>query len=229
SVSGATKWKSNTVKFIWDSFFIPGYWEWTEDILSRYGDILELSYRQIVQRPESKKCVSAQQWVDFWCKRSISYSALVKRKRYTDAPPKSTHNPNVEAHRVIHEGSGAKVGFHFIRVMSPFATMTLSSSSLTYLIGLVGNIGFCQDIPSAITRKWTTVTIKDLRHNIDKLCSAVESSSPNLKRVSLHDEGTGDDVRAAPPKRLHSTGALDEVEGENKSTSDAESEINFKH
>ncbi|KAL2937419.1 Ribosomal RNA large subunit methyltransferase F, partial [Bienertia sinuspersici] len=100
-------------------------------------------------------------------------------------------------------------------VMSPFATMTLSSLSLTYLIGLVG--GFCQGIPSAITLLifwklllfqgsmsrvcapclsldwhklkivkfygwWTTVTIKDLRHNIDKLCSAVESSSPNLKR-----------------------------------------------
>ncbi|KAL2943229.1 Serine/threonine-protein phosphatase 7 long form-like protein [Bienertia sinuspersici] len=41
-VLGATKWKSNTVKFIGDSFFIPGYWEWTEDVLSKYGDILEL-------------------------------------------------------------------------------------------------------------------------------------------------------------------------------------------
>ncbi|KAL2897523.1 Myosin-6 [Bienertia sinuspersici] len=96
--------------------------------------------------------------------------------------------------------------------------------------------GFCQDIPSAITHKvqdrsnvsydkvlmfwklllfqdsqiydwWTMVTIKDLIHNIDKLCSAVESSSSNLKRVSPHDE----------------------VEGEDKSTSDAKSDINFKH
>ncbi|KAL2900616.1 Protein MAIN-LIKE 2 [Bienertia sinuspersici] len=392
-VSGATKWKSNTLKFIGDFFFIPGYWEWTEDVLSRYGDILELcsvrdavyaslysydrdtnilravceswcpstntlhtmagelsislwdlyklgglpisgriydeavldihtlrahtdkgirripkayesllaAYRQIVQRPESKKGVSAQQRVDFWCKRSTSYSAPVKRKRYTGAPPKSTHNPrskfykDVEARRVIHEGSGAKVGCtmqnknkniflfddsnlnhtqmsYLSSLCSGYvslATMTLSSLSLAYLIGLVGNLAFVKTFlvqsPGSISRVcapclsldwhklktvkfhgwWTTMTIKDLRHNIDKLCSAVESSSPNLKRVSSHDEardahrsadghasqheGTGDNVCAAPPKRLHLTGVLDEVEGDDKSTSDAEFEINFKH
>ncbi|KAL2898155.1 Bifunctional DNA-directed RNA polymerase subunit beta-beta' [Bienertia sinuspersici] len=92
---------------------------------------------------------------------------------------------------------------------------------------------------------WTMVTIKDLRHSIDTLCSTVESSSSNLKRVSLHDEardahrsanghafqyeGIGDNVCAAPPKKLHLTRAMDEVEGEDKSTSDAECEINFKY
>ncbi|KAL2942840.1 Tropomyosin [Bienertia sinuspersici] len=554
-VSGATKWKSNTVKFIGDFFFIPGYWEWTEDVLSRYGDILELcsvrdavyaslysydrdtnilrafceswcpstntlhtmagefsislwdlyklgglpisgriydetvpdihtlrahtdkgvrripkayesllaAYRQIVQRPESKKGVSARQWVDFWCKRSISYNAPVKQKRYTGAPPKSTHNPSgkladppsewstkelhlfnslgieaegkrettyvaaflscwlcvfvlpenedrlirpgtfevavlmargetfslaipvlasiyrglnvisrspnpsysgayfpahylygwlglyfntnhtvdpsppgplmvsffgaqgskffkdVEARRVIHEGSGAKVGCTMLnknKNIFLFDDGNLDHTQMSYLSSLRSGyvslrhydsffiepylpyrfsrqFGFCQDIPSAITRKvqdrsnvsyekvlmfwklllfqgsmsrvcapclslnwhklktvifhgrWTKVTIKDLRHNIDKLCSAVESSSPILKRVSPHDEardahrsadghasrheGTGDNVCAAPPRRLHLTGVLDEVEGEDKSTSDAESEINFKH
>ncbi|KAL2905365.1 Telomerase reverse transcriptase [Bienertia sinuspersici] len=393
-----------------------------EDDLPKSGT----SYRQIVQHPESKKGVSAQQWVDFWCKRSISYNAPVKRKRYTGAPLKSTHNPSgkladppsewstkelhlfnslgievegkrettyvaaflscwlcvfvlpenenrlirpgtfevavlmargetfslaipvlasiyrglnvisrspnpsysgayfpahclygwlglyfntnhavdpsppgplmvsfsgaqgskffkdVEARRVIHEGSGAKVRCTMLnknKNIFLFDDGNLDHRQMSYLSSLRSGyvslrhydsffiepylpyrfsrqFGFCQDIPSAITYWhklktdkfhgwWTTVTIKDLRHNIDKLCSAVESSSPNLKRVSPHNEardahrsvdghasqheGTGDNVCAAPPKRLHLTGVLDEVEGEDKSTSDAESEINFKH
>ncbi|KAL2941883.1 Tuftelin [Bienertia sinuspersici] len=153
-----------------------------------YKPILAANH-QIVQRLESKKGVSAQQWVDFWCKRSISYSAPVKRKRYTNAPPKSTHNP-----------SGKLTEWQF---------------------------GFCQDIPSAITRK-----VQD-RSNVSYekvlmfwkllLFQAVESSSPNLKRVSSHDEAR-DAHRSADGHASQHEGT-----GEDKSTSDVESEINFKH
>ncbi|KAL2900285.1 E3 ubiquitin-protein ligase TRIM71 [Bienertia sinuspersici] len=366
-MSGATKWKSNTVKFTGDSFFIPGYWEWTEDVLSRYGDILELcsvrnavyaslysydkdtnilhafceswcpstntlhtmasefsislwdlyklgglpisgriydeavpdihtcvptqtrasdAFRKHIARLVStsrveKGCFSAQQWVDFWCKRSISYNAPVKRKRYTGAPPKSTHNPNVEARRVIHEGSGAKNIFLFDDGNLDHTQMSYLSSLRSGYVSLrhydsffiepylpyrfSRQFGFCQDIPSAITRKvqdrsnvsyekvlmfwklllfqgsmsrvcapclsldwhklktvkfhgwWTKVTIKDLRHNIDKLCSAVESSSPNLKRVSPHDEAR--DAHRSADGHASDMRAL--VEGEDKSTSDA--------
>ncbi|KAL2944181.1 hypothetical protein RDABS01_032528 [Bienertia sinuspersici] len=118
--------------------------------------------------------------------------------------------------------------------------------------------GFCQDIPSAITRKvqdrsnvsyekvlmfwklllfqdwnklktvkfhgwWTTVTIKDLRHNIDKLCSVRVSPHDEARdahrsadRHASQHEGTGDNVCAAPPKRLHLTGVLDERERRSK-------------
>ncbi|KAL2902555.1 Protein MAIN-LIKE 2 [Bienertia sinuspersici] len=492
-VSGVTKWKSNTVKFIGDSFFIPGYWEWTEDVLSRYGDILELcsvrdavyaslysydrdmnilravceswslstntlhnmagelsiclrdlyklgglpisgriydeavpdihtlrahtdkgirripkayesllaAYRQIVQCPDSKKGVSAQQWVDFWFKRSILYSSPVKRKRYTSAPPKSTHNPSgkladppskwstkelhlfnslgievegkrettyvaaflscwlcvfvlpenedrlirlgtfevavlmargetfslaipvlasiyrglnvisrspnpsysgayfpahylygwlglyfntnhvvdpsppgplmvsfsgaqgskffkdVEAHCVIHEGSGAKVGCTMLnknKNIFLFDDCNLDHMQMSYLSSLRSSyvslrhydsffiepylpyrfsrqFGFCQDIPSVITRKvqdrsnmsyekvlmfWKLLLFQDPRHNIDKLCSAVESSSPNLKRVSPHDEARDANHSADGRASQH------EGTGDN-------SEINFKH
>ncbi|KAL2926831.1 Kinesin-like protein KIFC1 [Bienertia sinuspersici] len=138
----------------------------------------------------------------------------------------SKFSKDVEARRVIHEGSGAKGSMS--RVCAPCLSLDWHKLKTDNFQGW-----------------WTTVTIKDLRHNIGKLCSAVESSSPNLKRVSPHDEardahhsadghasqheGTGDNVCAAPPTRLHLTGVLDKVEGEDKSTSDAESEINFKH
>ncbi|KAL2924127.1 Serine/threonine-protein phosphatase 7 long form-like protein [Bienertia sinuspersici] len=233
-MSGATKWKSNTVKFIGDSFFIPVYWQWTEDVLSRYGDIPELcsvhdavyaslysydrdtnilrafceswcpstntlhtmagelsislwdlyklgglpkssriydevvpdihtlcaytdkgarcipkayesllaAYRQIVQRPESKKGVFAQQWVDFWCKRSISYSAPVKR-RYTDAPPKSTHNPSGK----LADPPSLHLGYVSLHHYDSF----FIEPYLPYRFSR--QFGFCQDIPSAITRK----------------------------------------------------------------------------
>ncbi|KAL2944025.1 Serine/threonine-protein phosphatase 7 long form-like protein, partial [Bienertia sinuspersici] len=314
-----------------ESFFILGYWEWTEDVLSRYGDILELcsvhdaiyaslysndrdtnilcafceswypttntlhtmagelsislwdlyklgglpasgrtyneavpdiytlcahtdkgnrrilkaceslliAYRQIVQRLEFKKGVFAQQCVDFWCKRSISYSDPVKQKRYTDAPPKSTHNPT---HRVIHKGSGAKqIGPH-TNELSQFTSfraiwLLLGHFECNHPRG-AGSLNVSYD-------KWTTVTIKDLKHNINKFCLAVESSSSNSKRISPHDkardahrsadghasqyEDTGENICVAFSIRLHLTGSMAEVEGEDKSTSDVESKINFKH
>ncbi|KAL2905019.1 Zona pellucida sperm-binding protein 3 receptor [Bienertia sinuspersici] len=412
----------------------------TNDKPPLLGRSIVSAYWKIIQRPESKKGVFAGQWVDFWCKRSILYSAPVKRKRYTDAPPKSTHNPSgkledpplewstKELHlfnslgievegrkettyvaaflscwlcvfvllqneeRLIRPGtfeitllmargetfslpipvlariyrglnvisrspnpsySGADFAAHYLygwlalyfstnHAVDPsppgplmgsgakdgctmlnknknillFDDDNLDHIQMSYLSSLRSGyvclrnydsffielylpyrfswqFGFCQDIPSAITHKvqdpsnvsydkvlmfwklllfqgsmsrvcapcpsldwhklktvkfhdwWTMVIIKDLRHNIDKLCSTVESSSSNHKRVSLHDEardahrsadghasqyeGTGDNVCAAPPKRLHLIGAMDGVEGEDKSASDAESEINFEN
>ncbi|KAL2900577.1 E3 ubiquitin-protein ligase TRIM71 [Bienertia sinuspersici] len=166
--------------------------------------------------------------------RSISYNAPVKRKRYTGAPPKSTHNPSgkladppsewskffkdVEARRVIHEGSGAKGSMS--RIWLPVFSLDWHKLKTDKFHGW-----------------WTTVTIKDLRHKLTNFCSAVEVNPHDEARdahrsadghASRH-EGTGDNVCAAPPRRLHLTGVLDEVEGEDKSTSDAESEINFKH
>ncbi|KAL2897536.1 Cystic fibrosis transmembrane conductance regulator [Bienertia sinuspersici] len=168
---------------------------------------------------------------------------------------------DVEARRVIHEGSGAKVGCTMLNKNNIFLfdDVNLEHIQMSYLSSLRSGyvslyyydsffietylpyrfsrqFGFCQYIPSAITRKvqdhsnvsydkvlmfwkllpfegsmsrvcapclsldwhklntvkfhdwWTMVTIKDLRHNIDKLCSAFESSSSNLKRVSPQDE-----------------------------------------
>ncbi|KAL2928403.1 NAP1-related protein 2 [Bienertia sinuspersici] len=233
-----------------------------EDDLPKSGTCLG-PYRQIVQRPESKKGVSARQWVDFWCKRSISYNAPVKRKRYTGAPPNASCHPR---------GSGAKVGCTMLnknKNIFLFDDGNLDHTQMSYLSSLRSGyvslrhydsffiepylpyrfsrqFGFCQDIPSAITLllfQGSMSRTSDI--TLTNFCSAVESSSPNLKRVSPHDEardahrsadghasrheGTGDNVCAAPPRRLHLTGVLDEVEGEDKSTSDAESEINFKH
>ncbi|KAL2937794.1 Spike glycoprotein [Bienertia sinuspersici] len=377
-----TKWKSNTVKFIGDSFFILGYWEWSEDIFSRYGDILELcscpttntlhtiaselsfslwdlyklgslpisgriydealphihtlcaytdkgnrripkaceslfaAYRQIVQRSESKKGVSAQQWVEFWCKRSILYSEPVKQKRYTNAPLKSTHNPSGKlANQPLEwstseldlfnslgiEAEGRRETTYVVALLScwlcvfvlpknedrlirlgTFEVDVLMERGETFslaipvLASIYRGINILSRSPNPSysgtsfpahyfmppvcapclsldwhklkTVKfhdwWTMVIIKDLRHNIDKLCSVVESYS-NPKRVSPHDEArdahrsanghvsqhedTSDNVCATSSKILHLTGAMDEVEGEDKSTSDVESKINFKH
>ncbi|KAL2938251.1 E3 ubiquitin-protein ligase TRIM71 [Bienertia sinuspersici] len=255
------------------------------------------TYRQIVQRPESKRVFLRNNGWTFGVRDQLRIAFLVQGSKFFK---------DVKARRVIHEGSGAKVGctmlnknkniFLFDDGNSDHTQMSYLSSLRSGYVSLLHydsffiepylpyrfsrQSGFCQDIPSAITRKvqdhsnvsyenvlmfwklllfqdwhklktvkfhgwWTTVTIKDFRHNIDKLFSAVESSSPNLKRVSPHNEsrdahrsanghasqheGTSDNVFAAPPKRLHLIGVLDEVEGEDKSTSDAESEINFKH
>ncbi|KAL2901553.1 E3 ubiquitin-protein ligase TRIM71 [Bienertia sinuspersici] len=166
--------------------------------------------------------------------------------------------PDVEACCVIHEGSGARIGCTMLnknKNIFLFDDGNLDHIQMSYLSSLHSGyvslrhydsffiepylpywfsrqFGFCQDIPSAITCKvqdssnvsydkhklktikfhelWTKVTTKDLRHNITKLFSAIESSSSNLKRVSPHKEAR-------------------DAHCEDKSTSDAESEINFKH
>ncbi|KAL2897343.1 Ribosome maturation factor RimP [Bienertia sinuspersici] len=81
---------------------------------------------------------------------------------------------------------------------------------------------------------WIMVTIKYLRHNIDKLCSAVESSSSyprglvhttkrEMHTVLLYQhDGTSGNVHVASSKRLHLTRATAEIEDEDKSTSDDE-------
>ncbi|KAL2923566.1 Pectate lyase 1 [Bienertia sinuspersici] len=171
---------------------------------------------------------------------------------------------DVEARRVIHEGSGAKVGCNMLNKNKNtflFDGGNLDQIQMSYLSSLRSGyvslhhydsffidpylpylfsrkFGFFQDIPSAITREhklktvkfydwWTMVTIKDLRHNINKLFSIVEPSSSNPKKVSAHDEvrdvnrpanghasqrkGTGDNVCATSSKRLHLTGVMAEV------------------
>ncbi|KAL2938960.1 Phenylalanine--tRNA ligase beta subunit [Bienertia sinuspersici] len=133
---------------------------------------------------------------------------------------------DVEARRVIHEDSSAKGSMS--RVCAPCLSINWHKLKIV-----------------KFHDRWTIVTIKDLRHNIDKLCSVVESSSSNPKRVSPHDkardahrsadghasqhEGTSDNVCATSSKRLHLTGVIAEVKGEDKSTSDVESNIDFKH
>ncbi|KAL2900610.1 DNA-directed RNA polymerase subunit beta' [Bienertia sinuspersici] len=234
-------------------------------ILTRASDAfrkLMIPYSQHIARlfnvQYRKKGVSAQQLVDFWCKRSISYSAPVKRKRYSG----SNFFKDVEACRVIHEGSGAKVGCTMLnknKTSFLFDDGNLDHTQMSYLSSLRSGyvslrhydsffiepylpyrfsrqFGFCQDIPSAITRKLLL-----FQGSMSRVCAPyitltnvarpVESSSPNLKRVSPHDEAR-DAHRSADGHASQHEGtgdnALDEVEGEDKSTSDAESEINFK-
>ncbi|KAL2897225.1 Protein Hook-like protein 3 [Bienertia sinuspersici] len=233
-----------------------------------------------------KKGVSARQWVDFWCKRSISYNAPVKRKRYTGAPPKSTHNPNVEARRVIHEGSGAKVGCTMLnknKNIFLFDDGNLDHTQMSYLSSLRSGyvtlrhydsffiepylpyrfsrqFGFCQDIPSAITRKvqdrsnvsyekvlmfWKLLLFQGSMSRVCAPCLSLDWHK--LKTVKFHGWWTKvtlktSDITLTNFARLlnlllqtskglvHTTKReMHTVEGEDKSTSDAESEINFKH
>ncbi|KAL2922648.1 Heat stress transcription factor A-1a [Bienertia sinuspersici] len=181
--------------------------------------------QQIVQRLESKKGVFAQQWVNVWCKRSISYSVLMKKKRYTDGPLMSTHNPTGKLADQLPEWVLVlRLDGSMSRVCAPCLSLNWHKLKTVKFYDW-----------------WTMVTIKDLRHNIDKLCSAVKSSSSNPKRVSRHDEardarrstkghasqheGTGNNVCVAYSKGLHLTGAMDDVEDEDKRTSDADFEM----
>ncbi|KAH9606326.1 hypothetical protein KSS87_023133 [Heliosperma pusillum] len=42
-IAGSVKWGSNNLKIYGESKHIPGYWEWTEDVLARFDDALEAS------------------------------------------------------------------------------------------------------------------------------------------------------------------------------------------
>ncbi|XP_074307513.1 uncharacterized protein LOC141642579 [Silene latifolia] len=42
-IVGSMKWGSNNLKIYGESRHTAGYWEWTEDVLARFGDILEIS------------------------------------------------------------------------------------------------------------------------------------------------------------------------------------------
>ncbi|KAL2924452.1 Dehydrogenase patE [Bienertia sinuspersici] len=69
---------------------------------------------------------------------------------------------------------------------------------------------------------WKLLLFQELRHNIDELCSAVEPSSSNPKRVSPHYE-------ARDAHRSTGGHASQHEEGESKITSNDKSKINFKH
>ncbi|KAL2944067.1 hypothetical protein RDABS01_032414, partial [Bienertia sinuspersici] len=51
-------------------------------------------YHYLAKQPESKKGVSAQQWVKYWYKGEINYASPVKRRRNSNSAPKHTHNPD---------------------------------------------------------------------------------------------------------------------------------------
>ncbi|KAL2933242.1 putative ABC transporter ATP-binding protein y4gM [Bienertia sinuspersici] len=184
-LSGATKWKSNIVKFIGDSFFIPDYWNGlkmfsldmeTSTNFIQFMTQFMLLFNLMTEAQTScvlfVKADVGRQTAPYHGWRALHFFVgPLQARQYTDAPPKSTHNPSGK----------------------------LADQPPEW------QFGFCQDIPSAITRN-----VQD-RSNVS------------------YDKGTGDNVCAASSKRLYLTRAMDEVEGEDKSTSDAESEINFKH
>ncbi|KAL2922485.1 Tropomyosin [Bienertia sinuspersici] len=185
-ISDSIRWGSNQLRIYGDFNFIAGYWEWTEDILFRFEEPLQLSsiydavyaslysyakdinimrafceswcpttntlhtqlgelsislwdlyklgglpisgeiydetvppydyflardkdgdrvlpqacdflfaaYHYLAKQPESKKGVSAQQWVKYWYKGEINYASPVKRQRNSNSAPKHTHNPD---------------------------------------------------------------------------------------------------------------------------------------
>ncbi|KAL2933244.1 Protein MAINTENANCE OF MERISTEMS [Bienertia sinuspersici] len=191
---------------------------------------------------------------------------------------------DVEARRVIHDGSGAKVGCTMLnknKNIFLFDDGNLDHIQMSYLsslcLGYVSlrhcdsffiepylpyrfsrQFGFCQDIPSAIACKgsMSRVCAPCPSLNWHKLKTTSDTTLVNFARLlslllqtprglahmtkremhtvllmDMHPniEGTGDNVCATSSKRLHLNWAMDEVEGEDKRTSDAESEINFKH
>ncbi|XP_056688310.1 uncharacterized protein [Spinacia oleracea] len=186
-LSGSVGWKSKNLRVSGEASFLPGWWEWTEDVLSRFGDILRVCsvyttvqaslclydkdpniirafceswspttntlhtmtgewsvslwdiyklrglpilggiydetipdyhmlgardengnrqisqacvilftvYHRLAKDPKSKKGVTAQLWIDFWCKRERIHKVPLKRRRYTESRPKVTNNPDV--------------------------------------------------------------------------------------------------------------------------------------
>ncbi|KAL2894557.1 Serine/threonine-protein phosphatase 7 long form-like protein [Bienertia sinuspersici] len=52
------------------------------------------AYHYLAKQPESKKGVSAQQWVKHWYNGEILYASPVKRQRNSNSVPKHTHNPD---------------------------------------------------------------------------------------------------------------------------------------
>ncbi|KAK9748836.1 hypothetical protein RND81_02G084400 [Saponaria officinalis] len=51
------------------------------------------AFRRLMKRPSAKGRVSAQQWIEFWFKREMTYD-LPSKKRKRTGPPKSTDNPS---------------------------------------------------------------------------------------------------------------------------------------
>ncbi|KNA09207.1 hypothetical protein SOVF_155720, partial [Spinacia oleracea] len=41
-LSGSVGWKSKNLRVSGEASFLPGWWEWTEDVLSRFGDVFRV-------------------------------------------------------------------------------------------------------------------------------------------------------------------------------------------
>ncbi|XP_074298273.1 uncharacterized protein LOC141629116 [Silene latifolia] len=54
------------------------------------------AFHYLLKESKDKGEVSAQQWIDFWCKWQVVYPPPVKSRRTTKNPPASTQNPSGE-------------------------------------------------------------------------------------------------------------------------------------
>lgn len=61
-------------------------------LISKANENLLNTYHHLNKQLESRKGFSAQQWIQFWYKRKITYASPMKRHRCSDSRSKSTHN-----------------------------------------------------------------------------------------------------------------------------------------
>ncbi|KMT11782.1 hypothetical protein BVRB_5g104850 [Beta vulgaris subsp. vulgaris] len=196
-ISGSVRWGSKSLRISGEAVYLPGYWEWTEDVLSRFGSILDscsiypavqaslflydknpdiirsfceswcptsntlhtmtgewsislwdlykfgglpivgkiydetvpsynimrardkegrrllsqaceilfVVYHTLTKDAHSRKGVSTQSWIDFWCKQKRVHKEPTKRRRYSESRPKFTANPsvNIETQPIVWE------------------------------------------------------------------------------------------------------------------------------
>ncbi|KAL0373892.1 UNVERIFIED_CONTAM: hypothetical protein Sradi_3304900 [Sesamum radiatum] len=118
-IEGKAKW-GDAIQFAGEFRYIKGFWEWTEDILSRCKqklvaaqelDGVDETRRRFVPRSckfllhayhllqrnndgDQFPQVPADKWIKFWFKRATKYCEPPRAKRKKAVCPKSTHNPS---------------------------------------------------------------------------------------------------------------------------------------
>ncbi|KAL2922257.1 hypothetical protein RDABS01_013748 [Bienertia sinuspersici] len=254
---------------------------WGSNQLRIHGDFNFIAaYHCLAKKPESKKGVSAQQWVKYWYKGEINYASLVKRRRNSNSTPKHTHNPDgvlkdrpttwiraqgakcfngQEARVLIHEGSRAEVGCTILnknRIELLFDDGTLKLAHFDYLTLWLFKGSRSRVYAPCVALNWhdlttprfqnwwSKVSISDLRDKVVVLCSSIESDPLQTKRKSPNDARDvaqphcidSNPEPIAKTQSLHIPSRKDDISTKvnkvfdnDKSTSDAESDVNFKH
>ncbi|KMS97487.1 hypothetical protein BVRB_5g126530 [Beta vulgaris subsp. vulgaris] len=74
-------------------------------LLSQACEVLFIFYHTLTKDPNSRKGVSAQSWIDFWCKQKRVHEEPTKSLRYFESRPKFTINPsvNIEIQPIVWE------------------------------------------------------------------------------------------------------------------------------
>ncbi|KAK6146337.1 hypothetical protein DH2020_020206 [Rehmannia glutinosa] len=97
-IEGQAKW-GDDIKFAGEFHYIKGYWEWTEDVLSRCKNILQKV--KIYDAVYASLFTAISEWIRFWSKKLTKYNKPPPRtEKKRVARPKSTYNPlgNLDVH-----------------------------------------------------------------------------------------------------------------------------------